>query len=228
MRRHRPDIRIVVNHNWYLYQAQNNGVWDLKEYDKQVDGGLLEKIMGWDKSPFEAKGWDRLYEAYIWSMSYFRGPPILFFNVVGAPDDYQFFRYAFSTCLLGDAFFDYSPEKYFFGTVEWFDEFDRAGKDSTRWMGRPMPDSAFPREAWRKGIYRRDFEHAVVLVNPKGNGSQTVTVEPGLRRLEGRQDPAVNNGRPADEITLADADGIILVREDYSMKPRSPGIEVRQ
>jgi hypothetical protein len=228
IRRLRPDIMIMANHNWYLYQASNNGVWDLKEYDKQVEGGLLERIMARDRS-FEAnKGWNRLYEVYRWSIDYLRTTPILFFNVIGDPDDYQFFRYAFATCLMGDGFFDYSPKDFHYGTVEWFDEFDRAGRDTTSWMGVPAAGSAFPREAWRQGVYRRDFENAVVLVNPRGNGAKTVEVESGLRHLDGRQDPGVNNGQLASRITLADGDGIVLVREDYLLQPKTPGIEVRK
>ncbi len=228
IRRLRPDISIMANHNWYLYQDKNDGVWDIKEYDKQVEGGLLERIMGWDNS-FEAnKGWHRLYDAYRWSIEYLRGTPVLFFNVIGDPGDYQFFRYAFATCLLGPGFFDYSPQKYHYGTVEWFDEFDRAGKDTTSWMGLPEPGSEFPARAWQKGVYRRDFENAVVLVNPRGNGIKTVEVETGLRRLDGRQDPAVNNGELAGQVRLADGDGIVLVREDYLLQPGTPGIEVRR
>jgi hypothetical protein len=226
IRRLRPGIMIMANHNWYLYQDKNNGVWDIKEYDKQVEGGLLERIMGWDNS-FEAnKGWHRLYDAYRWSDEYLRGTPVLFFNVIGKVDDYQFFRYAFATCLMGNGFFDYSPEKFHYGTVEWFDEFDRDGKDTTSWMGLPAAGSAWPDTAWQKGVYRRDFENAVVLVNPRGNGVKTVDVEEGLRRLSGRQDPAVNNGKVAGRIQLADGDGIVLVREDYLLRPDTPGIEV--
>ena len=179
--------------------------------------------MGWGNSWESNKGWQTLYESYQWSMDYFRKPTVLFFNVIGNPEDYRFFRYAFATCLLGDAFFNFPPEKYFFGTVEWFDEFDRAGKDSTSWMGRPLAGSAFPQTAWQKGVYRRDFDNAVVLVNPRGNGKSVVTVEAGLRRLQGRQDPGVNNGKVADSITLADGDGIVLIREEYLLQPEVPG-----
>jgi hypothetical protein len=66
---------------------------------------------------------------------------------------------------------------------------------------------------WQNGVYRRDFENGVALVNPRGNGQQTVQLEAGLRRIAGNQDPAVNNGQAVDTVTLQDADGIILVRD---------------
>lgn len=41
----------------------------------------------------------------------------------------------------------------------------------------------------------------------------TVAMEPGLRRLAGKQDPAVNNGSSAVSVTLEAKDGIILQRK---------------
>ena len=60
------------------------------------------------------------------------------------------------------------------------------------------------------------------------NGVKTVEVEAGLRHLDGRQDPGVNNGQIAGQVTLADGDGVVLVREDYLLQPNKPGIEVRK
>jgi hypothetical protein len=61
-------------------------------------------------------------------------------------------------------------------------------------------------------VYRRNFEHGTVLVNPKGNGAKTVTIEAGYHRFQGNQAPAVNNGQPVTSVTLADRDGIFLVK----------------
>jgi len=223
----RPDIMIMANLNWYLYQDAYDR-WDLVEYDRQIEGGLLELVMRPDGGIEKTKGWHKLYDYYRWTMSYLIEPKLVIFNVGGDPNNYQWFRYTFATSLMGDAFFDYSPQtKYQFGTVEWFDEFDRAGQDTTKWMGRPS--EGMPAAAWKNGVWRRDFQNAVVLVNPRGNGSRTVTVESGLRRLEGKQAPVVNNGKPASSISFADGDGIVLVKESYlsgTPRPRSPGLTI--
>jgi hypothetical protein len=50
-----------------------------------------------------------------------------------------------------------------------------------------------------------------VLVNPT-TGIRTVNIEPGLRRLAGKQDPVVNNGAAASRLTLRPKDGIVLRR----------------
>jgi hypothetical protein len=60
-------------------------------------------------------------------------------------------------------------------------------------------------------VWRRDFAHGVVLVNPTSE-TRTIAIEPGLRRLAGRQDPAVNDGSIAKQVTLRSKDGIVLRR----------------
>ena len=138
-----------------------------------------------------------------------------------APEDYQWFRYTFGTCLLQDGYYVYGAADFPSGSSLWFDEFDRAGQDNTAWMGAGIdgpgnPGAAGPDNAWWSGLYGRDFEHAVVLVNPRGNGPQTVAMESGLRRLRGLQDPVANSGQAVSAVTLEDGDGIVLVRASYA------------
>ena len=220
IRRLAPNKLIAGNHNWYLFDDADNRL-DLKEYKNQLNGGVLERVMGLDRTIEFDKGWSTLYTYYGWTMEYFVDPKIVIFNVEGEVDDYQFFRYAFATCLMNDAFFDYSPaSEYIFGTVEWFDEFDLAGQAGTNWLGLSV--SGPPTRPWQKGVYRRDFENGIALVNPRGNGTVTITIEDGYRRINGRQDAVVNNGQPANRITLQDADGIILISETPSKPKKRP------
>ncbi|MEA5079172.1 MAG: carbohydrate binding domain-containing protein [Anaerolineaceae bacterium] len=60
-------------------------------------------------------------------------------------------------------------------------------------------------------VYRRDFEHGIVLVNAT---RQAVTLQLGgeFRKINGQQDPAVNDGSIVTEVTLPAQDGIILLR----------------
>jgi hypothetical protein len=50
-----------------------------------------------------------------------------------------------------------------------------------------------------------------VLVNPTSS-ARTVKLEPGLRRIAGKQDPATNDGAAVSRVTLAPKDGIVLRR----------------
>lgn len=221
IRRLTPNKLIAGNHNWYLFDDPDKRL-DLKEYKNQLNGGILERVMGLDRTIESSKGWPTLFTYYGWTMEYFVEPKIVIFNVEGDVDDYQFFRYAFATCLMNDAFFDYSPaNEYIFGTVEWFDEFDLAGKADTNWLGLSVSDP--PTRPWRNGVYRRDFENGIALVNPRGNGTVTITIEDGFRRIDGRQDRSVNNGQSTNRVTLKDADGIVLIRETpTSRQPPAP------
>jgi hypothetical protein len=89
-----------------------------------------------------------------------------------------------------------------YSSAPWFDEYDFK-------LGRAL--SGPPAAAWSHGVWRRDFQNGVVLVNPTIL-SRTVTIESGLRRLAGTQDPSVNDGAVVSQVTLRPKDGIVLRR----------------
>lgn len=77
------------------------------------------------------------------------------------------------------------------------------------------------------GVFRRDFENGVVLVNPT---ARTVSIplselrgpmqRTGLRRIHGAQVPDINNGLPIEgEFSLQSGDGIILLADRLSPDP---------
>ena len=71
------------------------------------------------------------------------------------------------------------------------------------------------------GPWRRDFENGFVLVNPLPEAHtftfgelRGVLDRQGIHRIDGSQDPSVNNGEPVvDELTLAPFDAIILLAD---------------
>jgi len=58
-------------------------------------------------------------------------------------------------------------------------------------------------------VWRRDFENAMVLTNPTPVTQRVILPEP-YKKINGRQDPAVNNGRVVSEVYIPPHDGIIL------------------
>ncbi len=71
------------------------------------------------------------------------------------------------------------------------------------------------------GVYRRDFEHGIVLVNAT-NEEKTISLSDikgrlgrtNLRRIKGQLDPATNNGKPVSEaVTLKAHDALILLAD---------------
>jgi hypothetical protein len=81
--------------------------------------------------------------------------------------------------------------------------------------------------AYQHGVYRRDFANGIALVNPKGNGTQTVTLETSYKHLSGTQDPTVNNGKTVTSVTLQDRDGVILERMTPQAVPDAPTLTVK-
>lgn len=173
------------------------------EFSGQLEGAFLEGLMGKSWSIENRRGWRAMMARYRAVGGNLREPRIVGFNVWGDPKDYRFFRYAFTSCLLDDGYFSFTDESRGYSSVPWFDEYDvRLGKAIS-----PPPSGP-----WRDGVWRRDFEHGVVLVNP-GMWRKVAELEPGLRRFTGHQDPSWNNGRPVRRLTLAGKDGVVLVRD---------------
>jgi putative glycosyl hydrolase-like family 15 (GHL15) protein len=172
------------------------------QWRNQLDGAFLEGMMGQSWSIERWGGWDRMMSRYRAVLKNTRQPKIVGFNVSGAADDYRFFRYAYASCLLDDGYFSFTDKAREYSSVPWFDEYDHR-------LGKAL--SSPPGAAWSRGVWRRDFENGVVLVNPTAM-TQTVSVEPGLRRLAGRQDAAVNNGSAVSQLALGPKDGIVLRR----------------
>ena len=100
-----------------------------------------------------------------------------------------------------------------YDTVNWFDEFSAS-------LGQSV--SSPPTSAWQNGVYRRDFASGIALVNPKGNGPQTVKLETSFVKIKGTQAPSINNGSTVTSVSLADRDGIVLLRQAPVTQPNPP------
>lgn len=187
------------------------------EYQYLLEGGLLESLLGqqssvesWGRTtPAPTADWDNMMFAYHQTMNVMLQPRLLIFGQWGATTDYQSLRYGLASCLMDDGYFSFTDQAVpTYSSVVSFDELNVN-------LGAAIsPPQNAP---WSQGVYRRDFENGIALVNPKGNNGGapvTVTVEPGFTRVAGTQDPAVNSGQPVTQpITLQYRDGIILLRQ---------------
>lgn len=166
----------------------------------QLDGAFLEGLIGESWSIETWGGWPAMMARYRAVLANIRKPGLVGFNVSGAAGDYRLFRYAFASCLLDDGYFSFTDRARGHSSVPWFDEYDHR-------LGRAL--SKPPDRPWRDGVWRRDFEHGIALVNPTGS-THTITLEPGYRRIDGRQDAGVNNGSAVSQLRLPPKDGIVL------------------
>lgn len=170
------------------------------EFQGKLNGVFLEGLMGKTWSIEAKHGWPAMMSRYRSIKDNLREPRIVGFNVWGDPRDFQSFRYAFASCLLDDGYFSFTDKQIGYSSVPWFDEYDFA-------LGRAF--SPPPLTAWKKGIWRRDYEHGIVLVNPS-NRSIKINIENGFRRLAGSQDSLVNSGEKVDSLVIRGRDGLIL------------------
>jgi hypothetical protein len=105
-----------------------------------------------------------------------------------------------------------------------FDEFWGGSLNLAGYLGAASSTAqgAVQTVGWQNGVWRRDFVNGIALVNPAGNGSRTVTLETTYQKLTGTQVPSVNNGQKVTSVTLADGDGLILMRVTQATTPAPP------
>lgn len=182
------------------------------EYKGQFSGGVLEHIIG-KSSSVESLGWTAMMAHYRKTMDALAAPKYGVFEQYGDVTDYQGMRYGLASTLMDDGYYSFNDVAKPNQGVPWFDEFDaKLGAAVSK------PQTA----AWQSGVYRRDFENGIVLVNPKGNGGKTVTLETGFVKIKGTQVPTVNDGSTVTKVTLNDRDGIILMRVKPVKRPAPP------
>lgn len=202
------------------YELANAGYWNQpgqpafpSGYVGMAQGGVMEALIGKSYSTESWAGWQAMMKQYYADMSDFAAPKLAIFNQWGNPTDYQSFRYGFASCLMNDAYYDFTSNSSSYNDVVWFDEYNvKLGQATT-----PPPTAA-----WQKGVWRRDFTNGIALVNPKGNGPQTVQLGGTFVKIKGTQDPSVNNGQTVTSVTLQDRDGIILLRQAPLEQPKAP------
>jgi hypothetical protein len=177
-----------------------------------LDGGVIEGLLGSSYSPEKfAGGWPDMMRHYRKTMDAIAEPKLVLFHMQGSPTDYQALRYGLASCLLDDGYFAFTDTDKGYGSVTWFDEFDAK-------LGKAIAPPALT--AWQKGVFRRDFENGIALVNPKGNGVQDVVLESGFKHLAGKQAPDINDGKPVTKVHLLDRDGIVLIRVPDPLPPK--------
>ncbi len=179
------------------------------EYEYQLNGGVMEGLIGYSWSVDEWGGFDKMMGMYRETLYKIADPKLAIFHTNGAAWDYRTMRYGLASCLMDDGYFFYSIDDNYSG-VAWFDEYN-----ANLGYATSSPATA----SWQGGVYRRDFQNGIVLVNPKGNGTRQVFLEDDFVKINGSQDRSVNDGSTVRSVTLQDHDGIVLMRRGASSAP---------
>jgi hypothetical protein len=172
--------------------------------DQELEGGKAPTFIGQTWSVETWGGFDVMMTQYRKIMDSVRTPKLFIFHQeLAAADAYQDVRYGLASALMDDGFFAASAPSPAPEDLPWFDEYEAV-------LGLAL--EARRETAWSQGVWRRDFENGIALVNPKGNGAQTVSLGATFTKLLGTQDPVTNDGSQVSSVTLADRDGILLLR----------------
>ena len=205
-----PNLPVMINADSDLDgSVYPSGADHFTQYQNVVGGAFLEHVIGADWSVETWGGWSMMMGWYHHIFSNLLSPKMVMLDAYFSnTKDYQTLRYAFGSCLMDNGYFSASAD---YVKVLWYDEFDLTGTSTTKWLGQAVdgPQTV----AWSKGVYRRRFQNGMVLVNPKGNGQQTVNIGTGYKHFLGKQAPTINNGNVVTSVTLKDRDGLFLVKQ---------------
>ncbi|HNW55790.1 MAG TPA: putative glycoside hydrolase [bacterium] len=127
----------------------------------------------------------------------------------GDRNNYQKMRFGLASALLGDGFFsfDYGEESH--EQLWWYDEYSVN-------LGRPTSKAynllAINNSKIQAGLWRRDFENGVIVVNSTNKRQIYSLKNEELEKLRGTQAPLVNNGQIVNYIALEPSDGLVFLK----------------
>ena len=156
-------------------------------------------------------GWTGAMNTYADVLKRGVNPALVIVNRVGTSSDYQSMRFGLASTLLGGGFFSIDR-----GSVEhaalW--QFDEYQTDLGLPLSAPRRLDGPTTTSFIKGIWRRDFERGVVIVNATAN-TASVSLGEGLEELRGTQS-IVNGGHIINSLTIAGQDGRILLKRNIT------------
>ncbi|MFA5184650.1 MAG: putative glycoside hydrolase [Patescibacteria group bacterium] len=129
--------------------------------------------------------------------------------------NYRRVRYGLASTLLGHGFFSYDYDVANHGQTWWYDEY---GVNLGPAQSRPYNLLASSSEILKPGLWRRDFQNGLALVNSTDRKQTYVFQKEELEKIKGHQDPTVNNGQKINYISLEPQDGLILLKRSTLIK----------
>lgn len=174
-------------------------------YAPEVHGVLLEN--------FPRKGWARHREELTRVRNTTKPPGVTILNATtqntGARDDFARMRWGLTTALLHDAFYSFDFGDADHGQTWQYDEY---GVFLGEAVGPARPPLNPPLDKGGKGgVWRRDFEKGLVVVNTTEK-LQQVSFPIDVEKIRGTQDPTANSGEIVRELVVAPQDGLIVLR----------------
>lgn len=204
-------IRAKTGNNFLIVangQANSN-------FEKDLNGRLMENF----PVLFNNSSWTNAMKSYASSISLQKSPKLTVLNSYNKnQNDYRKFRFGLASSLLSDGYYSFDYDVSDHGQVWWYDEYDAV-------LGNPE-GAAYnllnkKSTAWQSGLWRRDYENGIVVVNST-NKTQTYSFyKENFEKIQGIQDVGVNSGQKVNWVKLVPGDGIILLKKNTEIKGSS-------
>lgn len=125
----------------------------------------------------------------------------------GNQHDYKAMRYGLASALLFDGYYGFTFGDREHNQLWWYDEYDI-------FLGQPVGNAQEIKSGQKTltpGVWRRDFERGIVLVNSTSE-PYAASFDEEYERVTGTQDIVVNSGAIDTTFEIPPGDGILLVR----------------
>ncbi len=193
LRARHPGIKIIGNADSDL---------GTPEYKGQLEGAVLECMMGKTWSLETWGGWDTMMARYRKALANTRAPNDVIFHACsqGAVNP-ALVRYGLASALMENGYFSHTADNE--AAPYWADEF--AAQIGTAAEAPPTAPTA-------SGIWMRRYTQGVALVNPSTTRTLSIDIGDGYKHIAGKQDPTINNGQPQRVVSLPPRSGLLMVR----------------
>ena len=179
-------------------------------FNVHVNGMLFENF----PPPWEAGGnWAASMSPYV-KAGGFNQPKLMMINANNGNnaslgmENYRKMRFSLGSTLLGDGYFSFDFGDQSHKQTWWYDEYDvELGKA----IGSPVNILDKGSKNWKSGVWRRDFENGVVIVNSTDDNKNYVFTDETFTKINGTQDRVINNGSRINMVSLMGRDAVVLL-----------------
>ena len=189
-------------------------------YQSYLNGIMLESF----PAPWEAGGtWAGSMKSYTDTKNFltpYEG--ILNANTNNTWDFSNFHKMRFSlgSALLGDGNFSFDYGVNDHSQTWWYDEYQTALGQA---VSAPINILDKSNKVFKKGLWRRDFANGIVVVNSTGQTQNYAFTDEIFSKLDGQQDPIVNNGSRVNFVSIAAQDAVVLLGDLASRRIPAAG-----
>lgn len=180
-------------------------------YEENLNGIMMENF------PAEwlgENGWSLLMNSYLKNLPDKNQLPQIYIinsNVdnTGQMDNYREMRFGLTNTLLGDGYFSFDSGDQTHSQTWWYDEYDE-----NLGQAESSPHNLLDQgnKEIKPGLWRRDFENGITLVNSTDQNQVYVFDKEEFESINGTQDRRINHGAKVNLVNLKPKDGVVLLK----------------